>query len=132
MRHKGNISEVNVYRNKIVKKLFREIKRSGTCSTVGEICKRIAGMQMERHYISEERAGEVYCRYLRTGKVDSCSEYTYRLYTSLIDACERIKQEKGSMCVRHIVREAVEHPAHCIGISPNRIQRILREGGLLG
>lgn len=131
MRHKGNISEVNVYRNKTIKRLFREIKRTGTCTTIGEICGKIAGMKMERHYISEERASEIYCRYLRTGRVNSCSEYTHRLYTGLVEVCERIRKEKGLECVRYIVREAVEQPAHCIGISPNRIQRILKEGGLL-
>lgn len=131
MRHKGNISEVNIYRNRKIKHLFREIKRTGTCSTVGEICRRIAEMGQERHYISEERAGEVYHRYLRTGKVQSCSHYTHRLYSSLVEACERIRREKDLECVRYIVREAIEHPAHCIGISPNRIQRVLREGGLI-
>lgn len=131
MRHKGNISEINIYRNRTIKRLFREIKRSGRCGTVGEICRMIAEMSQERHYISEERAGEVYYRYLKTGEVHSCSHYTRRLYSSLVEACEHIRQEKGMECVRYIVREAIERPAQCLGISPNRIHRVLREGGLL-
>lgn len=131
MRHKGNISEVNIYRNRKINSLFREIRRTGTCSTVGEICRKIADMNQERHYISEERAGEVYYRYLKTGEIQGCSHYTRLLYSSLIEACEHIRTGKGMVCVRYIVREAIERPAHCIGISPNRIHRVLREGGLI-
>lgn len=131
MRHKGNISEINIYRNRKISSLFREIKRTGNCSTIDEICNKIADMNQERHYISEERAREVYHQYLKAGKVQSCSSYTRRLYASLVSACENIRKEKGTGCLRHIVREAIELPALCIGISPNRIHRILREGGLL-
>lgn len=130
MRHKGSISEVKKERDKAVKRLFQEIKRSCTCATVGEICAKIAEMKMDRYYISEERGAELYYSYKKTGRVSEGFPHAHRLHKSFIAECIRLEKERGTACVMHIAREAVYLPAPCIGLSPNRIHRILKEGGL--
>lgn len=131
MRHKGNISEVKKDRDKHIKRLFQEIKRSRTCATIGEICRKIANTHMDRFYISEERGSEIYYQYVRNGKISANSPYAYRMHECFVEACEAVKKKKGIACIRHIAREAVDYPARCLGLSPNRIQKILKEGGLI-
>ena len=131
MRHKGNISEVKQDRDKHIKRLFAEIKRSRTCATIGEICRKIAHTHMDRFYISEERGSEIYYQYVRSGKISANSPYAYRMHECFVEACERVRKEKKLSCIRHIAREAVDLPARSLGLSPNRIQKILKEGGLI-
>lgn len=131
MKHKGNKGEACVYRARKIFSLFQEIKRSGTCSTIGEICIAISQARMERYYISEERARDIYHQYRQHGVIQPCSKYAYALRQDLVHECERIRKERGEMNYSVIVREAIEQPARSIGLSPNRIQRILKEGGLL-
>lgn len=131
MKHKGSKGENSLYRERKIKELFTKLKRTGLYATIGEICREISTMKMDRYYISEERACEIYYRYRRSGKIESCSKYAYTLRLDLVHLCERIRKEKNLECMRHVVREALEHPARSIGISPSRIQRILEEGGML-
>ena len=131
MKHKNNKGEACVYRARKIYSLFQEIKRSGTCSTIGEICTVISQTRMDRYYISEERARDIYHRYRRHGFIEPCSRYAYALRLDLVHECERIRTESGLTSYSAIVREAIERPARSIGLSPNRIQRILKEGGLL-
>lgn len=130
MRHKGNISEVKRERDKLVMRLFREIKRSCTCETVGEICRKIAHMKMDRYYISEERGSELYYKHKKTGWMPDCNGYAASLQKSFVMQCLELERKGGMTCVRHIARAAVYMPAPCLGLSPNRIRRILREGGM--
>lgn len=132
MKHKGNKGETCVYRARKIFSLFQEMKRSGIYSTIGEICVAISRTKMDRYYISEERARDIYHHYRRYGVIHPCSKYAYALRLDLVHECERIRKElceDASYSV--IVREAIERPARSIGLSPNRIQRILKEGGLL-
>jgi hypothetical protein len=131
MKHKGNKGENSLYRERKIKELFTKLKRTGKYGTIGEICREISCMEMDRYYISEERACEIYYRYRRNGTIESCSKYAYTLRLDLVHLCEKIRKEKGIESMRHVVREALEYPAQCIGISPSRIQRILEEGGML-
>lgn len=132
MKHKGNRGEMCVYRERKIREVFLKLKRSGVHSTIGEICKALAGMPMDRYYISEERARDIYVRYLRSGIIDSCSRYAYSLRLALVHECDRIRHEEGAASINFVVRKAIEQPAQSIGLSPSRIQRILKEGGLLG
>lgn len=120
-----------MYRERKIKELFLTLKRTGNYATIGEICKELSGIPMERYYISEERARDIYVRYLRSGVIDSCSRYAYSLRLSLVHECERIRQNGEATSINSIVRKAIETPAKSIGLSPSRIQRILKEGGLL-
>lgn len=120
-----------MYRERKIKELFLALKRSGKYGTIGEICKTISGMAMDRYYISEERARDIYVRYLRNGVIDSCSRYAYSLRLNLVHECDRIRREGSGMSINHVVRAAIERPAKNIGLSPSRIQRILKEGGML-
>ena len=120
-----------MYRERKIKELFLKLKRTGNYSTIGEICKTLAGLPMDRYYISEERARDIYVRYLRSGTIDSCSRYAYTLRLALVHECDRIRREGELTSINRIVRKAVESPAKSIGLSPSRIQRILKEGGLL-
>lgn len=131
MKHKGNKGEICIYRERKIKELFHQIKRSGVCSTIGEICIKISQMKMDRYYISEDRARDIYYRYRTHGIIQPCSKYAYGLRMDLVHECERIRTERGYTSYSMIVREAIERPARCIGLSPNRIQRILKEGGAL-
>lgn len=120
-----------MYRERVIKDLFLQLKRTGKYSTIGEICRKISTMDMDRYYVSEDRARDIYLRYRRTGKIAPCSKYAYVLRLGLVHECERIRKEKILNCISHIVREAIEQPACSIGLSPSRIQRILKEGGML-
>lgn len=131
MKHKGNRGEICMYRERKIKELFLSLKRTGKYSTIGEICKTLAGMPMDRYYISEERARDIYVRYLRSGVIDSCSRYAYALRLALVHECDRIRRKGEAISINRIVLAAVECPAKSIGLSPSRIQRILKEGGLL-
>lgn len=131
MKHKGSKGDNCQYRERKIKELFTKLKRTGQYGTIGEICREISTMEVDRYYISEERACEIYYRYRRSGQIESCSKYAYTLRLDFVHLCERIRKEKNIECMRHVVREALEHPAQCIGISPSRIQRILEEGGML-
>lgn len=131
MKHKGNRGETCFYRERKIRELFLQLKRTGNYPTIGEICKTIAGLPMERYYISEERARDIYVRYLRNKLIDSCSRYAYSLRLDLVHECERIRREGKVTSINRIVRQAIECPAKSIGLSPSRIQRILKEGGLL-
>lgn len=131
MKHKNNKGEACIYRARKIFSLFQEIKRSRTFSTIGEICVAISQTKVERYYISEERARDIYHHYRKHGIIHPCSKYAYALRLDLVHECERIRQEKSMDNYSAIVREALEKPARSIGLSPNRIQRILKEGGML-
>ena len=131
MKHKGSKGETCLYRERTIRSLFLQLKRSGAYHTIEEICKEISTMKMDRYYVSEDRARDIYLRYRRTGDIEPCSKYAYTLRLGLVHECERILKERGMSCISHIVREAIERPAQSIGLSPNRIARILREGGML-
>ena len=71
MKHKGNISEIQLIRNKEIVRTFIELKKTCTFSYYKDICKEIAGMKAKQHYVSEDRAyvrsrglGDVYKRQL--------------------------------------------------------------------
>lgn len=131
MKHKGNRGEMCIYRERKIRELFLMLKRTGNYSTIGEICKTLSCLPMERYYISEERARDIYVRFLRSKVIDSCSRYAYSLRLDMVHECERIRREGKAISINQIVRQALETPAKSIGLSPSRIQRILKEGGLL-
>ena len=56
MKHKGNISEIQLIRNKEIVRTFIELKKTCTFSYYKDICKEIAGMKAKQHYVSEDRA----------------------------------------------------------------------------
>ena len=47
MKHKGNISEIQLIRNKEIVRTFIELKKTCTFSYYKDICKEIAGMKSE-------------------------------------------------------------------------------------
>ena len=106
MKHKGNISEIQLIRNKEIVRTFIELKKTCTFSYYKDICKEIAGMKAKQHYVSEDRA------------------------YSLIRCCLDIMKKKSEANLRLIVRLAIERPSDSFGISPDRIQHILWKAGM--
>ena len=47
MKHKGNISEIQLIRNKEIVRTFIELKKTCAFSYYKDICKEIAGMKAE-------------------------------------------------------------------------------------
>ena len=113
MKHKGNISEIQLIRNKEIVRTFIELKKTCTFSYYKDICKEIAGMKAKQHYVSEDRAYVILYR-----------------YSSLIRCCLDIMKKKSEANLRLIVRLAIERPSDSFGISPDRIQHILWKAGM--
>lgn len=130
MRHKGNISEDKLERDAKIRQLFIQIKREQTCATIGEICQRIANMSMERFYLSEERARRMYMEWKKTGVVSKQGRYAREMRLEFVTLCLNL-EKGGTTCVSNIVRTVLELPARHMGLSPNRIQRILKEQKLI-
>lgn len=130
MKHKGNISEIQLIRNKEIVRTFIELKKTCTFSYYKDICKEIAGMKAKQHYVSEDRAYVILYRYLTEGNIPDCCLYKYEMYSSLIRCCLDIMKKKSEANLRLIVRLAIERPSDSFGISPDRIQHILWKAGM--
>lgn len=128
MRHKGNISEIQIERNRSIQDIYTSIKRTMRHSTVYGICREVANTEVERHYISEERAYVIYMEWIIYGTVTADSHWKLLLYINFIFLCDSIP--RNNRTIKDIVREALSYRAPCMGISPNRIMRIVSEGGL--
>lgn len=123
MKHKGNISEIQLIRNKEIVRTFIELKKTCAFSYYKDICKEIAGMKAKQHYVSEDRAYVILYRYLTEGNIPDCSLYKYEMYSSLIRCCLDIMKKKSEANLRLIVRLAIERPSDSFGISPDRNNR---------
>lgn len=118
MKHKGNISEIQLIRNKEIVRTFIELKKTCAFSYYKDICKEIAGMKAKQHYVSEDRAY-------------GSDWNTFHIYTDCNQVyCLDIMKKKSEANLRLIVRLAIERPSDSFGISPDRIQHILWKAGM--
>lgn len=131
MKHKGSISETLTERNNVIIDMYRELKRTCDYSSIYAICEAISIMPADRYYISEAMAVIVWSKYRKTKTLpENTSIYKKKLYLSLIDKCERMLKENPDMCYKHIIREVLEEPASCLGISPHQIFIVVKKRGI--
>lgn len=123
------ISEAQEERNEYIVHIFRDLKRSGRFKTVYDISEYMALIQVDRHYMSEERAAVIYRKYFRDGKEPGSTGYKRIMYMSFIEACKRIRREGKITKPFNVMYEALNSPARCLGISPYMIRRILKKAG---
>lgn len=128
MRHKGNISEVMVDRNRYLRSIYIQLTHRRYPIFVRDRVNMIANMECDRHYISEERAYVVINHYLLTGKVLRASHYKQMMYASLIEEYKDvIRDNPGLNNIRMAIELSIARPATCPGVSPERIINILRD-----
>lgn len=131
MKHKGSISEALTERNNVITDMYRELKRTCEYSSIYAICEAISVMPADRYYISEAMAVIVWNKYRKTKNLPSnTSIYKRKLYMSLIDKCEKMLMDNPGMCYNHIIREILEEPAPCLGISPHQTFIIVKKRGM--
>lgn len=131
MKHKGSISEALTERNNVITDMYRELKRTCEYSSIYAICEAISVMPADRYYISEAMAVIVWNKYRKTKNLPSNTNiYKRKLYMSLIDKCEKMLMDNPGMCYNHIIREILEEPAPCLGISPHQTFIIVKKRGM--
>lgn len=136
MTYKRYRSEVIYERDNFIVSTFRDIKRTCRYKTMNSICKVIAVLPADRHYLSEEIAYIIWKNW-RNNKIiswrnrmvpEEATFYKRKLYESFIAECEKL-QKNGMRKNRDIIRAALNCPAKCIGISPHRIFLVLKSRG---
>lgn len=131
MKHKGSISEALTERNNVITDMYRELKRTCDYSSIYAICEAISVMPADRYYISEAMAVIVWSKYRKTRNLPhNTSIYKRKLYMSLIEKCEEMLGNNPEMCYKHIIREILEEPAPCLGISPHQIFIVVKKKGM--
>lgn len=131
MKHKGSISEVLTDRNRVIKDMYRELKRTCDFSSIYSICEAISVMPAERHYISEAMAAIIWSKWKKTHSLpENTSVYKKKVYMSLIEQCEIMRKEKPDASNKNIICESLELPAPCLGISPHQVFIIIKQKGL--
>ena len=130
MKHKGCDSETLKERNEMVVDMFKELKRTCRYRSMLEICKVIALHPVERHYISEEMAANIWRVWKKRRTLPANTRgYKKLLYDSFIKECEKARS-KGISQQGEMIRHALVNPAACMGISPTRIFVLLKRKGM--
>ncbi len=124
MKHKGSRSETLYERDVFLLKIYRRLKRTCLYRSMGEICRDMAVMPTDRHYLSEKMGAIIWARWRKTRRLPDGHACKLRLYRSFVTECERLSGEG----LRHmeVVRRALERPAVCPGISSGHIFAILK------
>lgn len=135
MRHKGSISQVNIDRDKCLRRLFREAMDTLLPATMRHICSTVADMPVPRFFISDEQAE----RYLRARL--NLQHRRFRnprkqvLYEALWDEYLRQYVRTPHAPFRTLVTRALAQPAPFVGLSTGylllcypKICRTLRQG----
>jgi hypothetical protein len=124
MRHKGTVSETKLSRNKLLVRMFREVLgASPRPLTTPEICEEIARRPVERYYLSEERGYSIYSKWLNHRELPQGSPWGMQMYLGYIRECDLLVL--AGMKPWEAARKAVYNRACCIGLSPDRIYRIV-------
>jgi hypothetical protein len=115
-------------RNKDIFAAYLSLRRERRFKCLPELCRYMAYMPADQHYISEGQAIRMFRRYLDTGTLFVRTPYKRRMYESFIDVCKSIMEE-GETDIPRAVRAALAHKAPCLGLSRDRIEFILRKMG---
>jgi hypothetical protein len=106
--------------------MFREVLRESALPiTTLEICELMARRPVGRYYLSEERGYSIYAKWVNHCTLPQGSPWAMRMYVGYIEECDRLVA--AGMRPWEAARRAVYHEAKCVGVSPDRIYRILLE-----
>lgn len=126
MKRKGSKSEILSERDRFIYLSYDKLKRAGNYKTMYDICKELARMPTECHYISEDMGAIVWSQFKKEGSLpERMNRYKRKIYESFIQLCEQLSRE--GMPNRKVLRTALAMKAPCLGISPYRIFVILKK-----
>jgi len=130
MRHKNSVSQVNIERDKEIRRLYREAQKlAGTPTTIDRICQIAANLPASKFYISDYWA----FRYVkdRTNGINKVFKDRRKrtLYNALYDVFKRQqrKKENENKSIESIVNISLEQPAPFIGIAPVTLHKYIRQ-----
>jgi hypothetical protein len=128
VRHKGSISEVQVERNRLLLKMFNDIKKECRHASAYDICQEISLMPAPRYYMSEERGYVVYLQWIMYGDIEVVSPHKKLLYLDFVRRCD--EHPRNGLGMKDIVFEVLQQPAIILGVSTKHIMKIIHNSKL--
>lgn len=129
MRHKKSISQINIERDKEVKRLYRQAQAIAGCpATIERICHIMANLPCNRFYLSDYWAVR-YVKNRRNGKAKKFNNPRKQiLYNAFYNTFMQLARDARykNKDVETVVYAALMKPAPIIGLSPNFLKNVLR------
>lgn len=128
MRHKNSISQVNLERDKEMRKVYVKAKGlAGSPATIDRICQIAANLPTTKFYVSDYWA----LRYIKN-RLRGTTKYfrdkrKQTLYNALYDNFKMLQHRHKNKDVETLVDMALEQPAPFLGLSPGTIRRYIRQ-----
>lgn len=129
MKHKGSISQVNIARNLMAERLFREAKRVASWPTnTMRLCEIAANLPVREFYIAEEAALAYIRKRINTGVSPSfVTPYKQRLYDALYERVRELQQQEryADVPLTVVVGAALASSAPCLGVTPRSLYLLI-------
>lgn len=129
MRHKNSISQINLERNKEIKRLYRQAQSiAGSPVTIDRICHIMANLPCDRFYLSDYWALR-YVKNRRRGKIKKFGNpQKQTLYNAFYNTFVQLSRssEYKDKSIETVVYAALEKPAPIIGLSAAFLKNVLR------